>query len=373
VVAVGVALTLAAPAARAQQPPPAQPTLGDAVRDWWKKVPDPVKAKAKEQILAAMEMAFGGARTAPPPPPPAEPAKMTAKEKAAAEKTRRAEIAKLKKLEAQRKAAEAKAMRAHAAAQRAAVAAAKAKGETPPVVVAPPPPLPTTTLHEVAVPLERRGSSYYVGARLNERQEVSFLYDTGASLSTVNQATLAQLGVPIPPDAPTQRTQTANGTVEQALVVLDTLDVGDVRIAGGFTVSVCEPCADGRKVGLLGLNFSRRFLVTLDEGAKKLRLVPRADLLDHRFDVEPFLAYEGVRGQVRGGSFYVTGTVRNRSPRTAVRVRVAGVLVDSSDKELGRISGAVGTVPAGGTVQFSIHGPARKFDKFYIELESADW
>jgi predicted aspartyl protease len=367
------AVALAAPPARAQQPPASQPTLGEAVREWWKKVPDPVKDRAREKLLEVIEKGFSGARPVPPPPPPVEPKKMTAKEKAAAEKARKAELAKLKKLEQQRKAEQAKAKREEEKRRKAALAAAKAAGKAPPPEVAPAPPPPAPTLHEVAVPLERRGSSYYVGARLNEQHDVSFLYDTGASLTTVDQATLQRLGVAIPPDAPRIRTQTANGTVEQPLLVLETIDVAGARVTGGFTVSLCEACSDGRKIGLLGLNFSRRYLTTIDEGAKKLRLVPRADLLDHRFDIEPFLQYEGVKGQVRNGAFYVSGSVKNRSPRAAVNVRVAGVMVDGKDKELGRITGAVGSVPAGGSTAFTIHGPTRQFDKFYIELESADW
>jgi predicted aspartyl protease len=370
------ALVLAAPAARAQPPPPAasQPTLGESLREWWKKVPDPVKERAREKLIEVIEKGFSGARPVPPPPPPVEPKKMTAKEKAAAEKARKAELAKLKKIEQQRKAEEAKQKAAAAKARKAALAKAKQEGTAPPPAAEPEQPAPApTSLAEVAVPLERRGSSYYVGARLNDAQEVSFLYDTGASLTTIDQATLQRLGVPIPADAPRIRTQTANGTVEQPLLVLDSIDVGGARVAGGFTVSLCEACSDGRKAGLLGLNFSRRYLVTLDEGAKKLRLVPRADLLDHRFDVEPFLQYEGVKGSVRGSSFYASGTVRNRAPRDARNVRVAGVMVDKNDREVGRITGAVGNVPAGGTTQFTVHGPTRQFDKFYLELESADW
>jgi predicted aspartyl protease len=307
---------------------------------------------------------------------------MTNKEKQAAEKARKAELAKLKKLERERKAAEAKRQREEAAraakeAKAAKAAAAKAgttAGKEPvpatPVAAAPP---ATTTLSEVSAPLERRGSSYYVGARLNEQHDVSFLYDTGASLTTIDAATAQRLGVAVSPDAPKIRTQTANGVVEQPLLVIDTIDVGGARVGGGFTVGLCEACSDGRKIGLLGLNFSRRYLVTLDESSRKLRLTPRADLLDHRFDIEPFLVYEGVRGQVRGGEFHVSGTVRNRAPRACQNVRVVSLLVDKQEKEVGRVSGHVGAVPAGGTTSFTMHGRAKSFDKFYLELDGADW
>jgi len=344
-----------------------------------------VKARAKEKIVEIIEKTFGGVRQAPLPPPPPQ----TAKEKAAAEKARKAELAKLKKVEQQRKAAEAKRLKAEKAAaakaeREAKAAAAKAAKEGKPAppppekvtktgVAAPPPAVPTESLHETAVPLERKGSSYYVDAKLNGHLNVSYLYDTGASITTVDRPTLEKLGVQIPPGGATIRTSTANGVVEVPLLVLDSIDVGGAKVTGGFTVSLCEPCSDGRKIGLLGLNFSRRYLTTLDEGAGKLRLVPRVDALDHRFDVEPFLQYQGVKGSMRSGQFYVSGSVWNRAPRTATNVKVVAILVDKNEKEIGRVPGKIGTLPAGGTTQFEFHGKAPAFAKFYLELDGADW
>ena len=377
------ATLLAGPSARAQEQPQSSPSLGEAAKDIWRRLPDSVKAKAKEKIVEIIEKTFGGVRQALPPPPPPQ----TAKEKAAAEKARKAELAKLKKVEQQRKAEEAKRLKAEKAAAakaereaKAAVAKAAKEGKAPPppekVAKVEPPPapaVPTESLHETAVELERKGSSYYVGAKLNGSVDVSYLYDTGASITTVDKATLDKLGVQIPANAATIRTSTANGVVEVPLIVLDSIDVGGARVTGGFTVSQCEPCADGRKIGLLGLNFSRRYLTTLDEGSKKLRLVPRVDALDHRFDVEPFLQYQGVKGTMRSGAFYVSGSVYNRAPRTATNVKVAAILVNANDKEIARVSGRIGTIPAGGTTQFQFNGRAPAFAKFYLELEGADW
>jgi predicted aspartyl protease len=378
---LGVTL-LAAPLAHAQDQPQTAPTLGETAKDLWRRLPDSVKAQAKAKLVELI-MTFGGVRQAAPPPPPPQ----TAKEIAAAEKVRKAELLKLKKLEQQRKADEAKRLKAEKAAKakaerEAKAAAAKAakegKAPPPPEKVAktepvPQPAVPTESLRETAVDLERKGSSYYVGAKLNDQLDVSYLYDTGASITTVDKATLDKLGVQIPPNAATIRTSTANGVVEVPLIVLDSIDVGGARVTGGFTVSQCEPCASGRKIGLLGLNFSRRYLTTLDEGAKKLRLVPRVDALDHRFDVEPFLQYQGVKGSMRSGAFYVSGAVYNRAPRTATNVKVVAILVDSKDKEIARVPGRVGTLPAGGTTQFQFHGKAPTFAKFYLELDGADW
>ena len=76
---------------------------------------------------------------------------------------------------------------------------------------------------------------------------------------------------------------------------------------------------------------------------------------------------------MRSGGFYVSGTVYNRAPRHATSVRVAAILVNASDKEIARVSGRIGTIPAGGTTQFQFSGKAPAFAKFYLELEGADW
>jgi len=358
----------------------AGPSLGERAKEVWQKIPDSVKAKAKEKLVEIIEKSFGGVRPMPPPPPPPT----TPKEKAAAEKARKAELAKLRKLEKQRKAEAAKAERAARTTAKKTSPTTAAQSKTSDketeasragaVVVQPQSPRPAVEdLREVTVPLERRGSSYYVGARLNQRVEVTYLYDTGASLTTIDSDTLARLGLKVPEHAPTIRTQTANGVVEVPILVLDSIEVGGARVQGGFTVSLCDSCSDGRKRGLLGLNFSRRYLTTIDETKGELRLVPRVDALDHRFDIEPFLAYADVKGTVQGGVCKVTGRVRNRAPRPIQSMRVAAVLVDKDDKDVGRIRGTVEPVPAGGEQKFELHGRAPSFAKFYLELEGADW
>ena len=81
--------------------------------------------------------------------------------------------------------------------------------------------------------------------------EVSMLFDTGATLTTLNRATLKRIGGKVPRDAPQMTMQTAAGPQTTTIVSVDRLWVGGLEVKG-VTVSVCEPCATGGTVGLLG-------------------------------------------------------------------------------------------------------------------------
>jgi hypothetical protein len=122
-----------------------------------------------------------------------------------------------------------------------------------------------------------------------EELDVSLIFDTGASFTSVDSATLQRLGVKVPGDAPEVNVRTANGERIMKLVLVDTVWLGGFGV-DGVTVAVCDACAHDDEVGLLGLNVSGRFLVTVDQQTRELRLRPResADrLADVRYWVHP--------------------------------------------------------------------------------------
>ena len=88
--------------------------------------------------------------------------------------------------------------------------------------------------------------------------EIWLLFDTGASLTTLDEATLADLGVDIPEDAPVVQASNSEWSEKSRLVLLSDVWLGGLYV-GHVTVAVCEPCADERTKGLLGLNVSGRF------------------------------------------------------------------------------------------------------------------
>jgi hypothetical protein len=225
---------------------------------------------------------------------------------------------------------------------------------------------------EVRVAIQRQSGAVVVPVRLQHgASEVSakMVFDTGASLTTLNEATLRRLGVAVSPDDATVETHTANGTVRRSLSVIDTLWLGGAQLAGGLTVAVCEPCAQGELVGLLGLNVSGQFRVTLDADA--LVLQPKAER-SRLGDILPWVELKEASGVWRGPLLTVDLTVENRAPRTLRNVRVAAVVKDGLKE--GRISAEMRELSARGRAPLRVQGlPPVRGSSFLLRLERAEW
>ena len=177
----------------------------------------------------------------------------------------------------------------------------------------------------VVLPYEGSGATLSVPVALQGRQgqevEVSMIFDTGATLTTLDRSTLRLLGVDVPDDAPRISFQTANGERTSALVMVERLWLGGLPV-DGVTIGVCEPCANDTDVGLLGLNVSRRFLVTVDQARQELILEPRGGAADAAGDVRYWVEVESRATRWPDGRMEVDVTVENRSPRPIGNVDV---------------------------------------------------
>jgi hypothetical protein len=238
-------------------------------------------------------------------------------------------------------------------------------------------PEPPIAPGEVRVRFERRGTAVIVPATIHGptgHVAVKMLFDTGATLTTLDSATLRRVGVSISRQDPTIETHTAAGEVRRSITVVEGVTLGVARISGGVTVSNCEPCARGEVVGLLGLNVLRHFKVTLDNEAGQVVLNPRTkgspsgDLTD----IEPFLNVENPAGVWRGPMLTVTATLHNRSPRRLRFVKVAAVI--RKGEKVGRIWGEVRDVPPRGRAYVRLEGLSPvKGPRFQLKFERADW
>jgi clan AA aspartic protease (TIGR02281 family) len=133
-----------------------------------------------------------------------------------------------------------------------------------------------------------------------------YLFDTGASYTTLSSKTAARLGVQVPEDAPTLTFNTASGPRESRMVHLPALRLGQVTIPG-LLVSVCDACVNERTEGLLGLNVMREFFVQMDYKNQRMQLLPRvAEATPNRaYDIEPV-----VELKVEGAAEVWLGRVR---------------------------------------------------------------
>jgi len=172
----------------------------------------------------------------------------------------------------------------------------------------------------LSVPLAEKGTAIlmdvtFVGADGRTKLTLPYLFDTGASYTTISSKTAAKLGVQVPDNAPTLTFNTASGPRESRMVHLPALELGQVSIPG-LLVSVCDACVNERTEGLLGLNVMREFFMQMDYKNQRMQLLPRvAESSPNRaFDIEPVveLKVEGA-AEVWLGRVRWMVLVRNRS------------------------------------------------------------
>lgn len=184
----------------------------------------------------------------------------------------------------------------------------------------PPAPVDLGSVDQVALPYEGQGHSLVIPVQF-EDAELDMLFDTGATYTTLDRRSLARLGVKVPADAPEIEVRTANGPRTARLVLVPRLWVGGLLVEG-VTVGVCDECADERTVGLLGLNVSGQFLVTVDTARKEVIFQVRPGAVDRVVDVSPWLDLKSTARLWADGRTEVEVDARNRADRPVREARV---------------------------------------------------
>ncbi|MCA9666736.1 MAG: retropepsin-like domain-containing protein [Myxococcales bacterium] len=223
---------------------------------------------------------------------------------------------------------------------------------------------------------EKRGGRIVVPVTLQrgeKRVAVKMLFDTGATLTTLTPATLARLGASAARGAPTVSLRTAAGTVAAPLSLLDSVAVGKVRAAGGIAIGVCERCGGDGISGLLGLNVTRHFTVTIDHEKGSVELQPKRRALGHLFDVRPFVSLRNATSGRQGEQLTINVEVKSRAPRTIHQLLlVAKHSRDGQEVEVAR--GVVRQLLAGQTQRATLRGRVREQRlTFKLSIESAEW
>ncbi|OGQ78335.1 MAG: hypothetical protein A3F90_01785 [Deltaproteobacteria bacterium RIFCSPLOWO2_12_FULL_60_19] len=134
-----------------------------------------------------------------------------------------------------------------------------------------PPPPDASPLTVTSVPYQKRGELMTVQATLNEKTAANFIVDTGASYTTISQATARQLDIDLEKDYPILHFQTANGVIQAPLVSLQSIEVGGLKLKD-ISVAVHDVFPDPAVTGLLGLNFLSQFRVDIDNKNSLLNL-----------------------------------------------------------------------------------------------------
>jgi clan AA aspartic protease (TIGR02281 family) len=197
--------------------------------------------------------------------------------------------------------------------------------------------------------------------------ELSMMFDTGATVTTLDSKTLARLGVPVATDAPQVTLQTAGGEKKARLVLVDSVQLGDARIRH-VSVAVCESCAQGKASGLLGLNVTGLFDVTLRQEEREFVLSPRDGGIDRQLDVSHWLDISSTARQWPGGRVEVEVAAANRAV-----VPVAEAVIEVECREAS-FAVQLDDVPARGRQQSKVQLPdGTDCGSYRIVLRSARW
>ncbi|MGD8338474.1 MAG: TIGR02281 family clan AA aspartic protease [Desulfobacterales bacterium] len=112
-----------------------------------------------------------------------------------------------------------------------------------------------------------------VTAVLSSDVEQSFVVDTGASMVTIPRSTAQQLGLMSSRSTMRRQVYTAGGTVQAEAVVLPSIELDGWQLDNVEALVLDLPNQPG--VGLLGLNYLRRFRMDLNSERGVLTLAPR--------------------------------------------------------------------------------------------------
>lgn len=203
----------------------------------------------------------------------------------------------------------------------------------------------------VVLPFEGEGRSMSLPLQVEGpagTQELWMLFDTGATLTTLNQAALDLLGVVVPEDAPEVTLRTASGERTAKVAFIERMWLGGLEVSG-ITVALCEECADSRTTGLLGLNISGRFRVTVDGHRRELILQPR-ESIDHAVDLSPWLSIRATAVHWSDGRIEVQVGADSLAPRP-----VAAVEVEINCDET--FTALLEEIPAGGSQEATVALP----------------
>ncbi len=243
-----------------------------------------------------------------------------------------------------------------------------------PEVVAPPRgPEEALQEDEVALPYEGEGRTLRIPVTFETRHgdlvETWMLFDTGATFTTLDEATLDALGVDVPPDAPEVTLHTANGERQARLVLLDKAWLGGFPV-GGVTIAICEACSSAETgvAGLLGLNVSGQYTVTLDHDRQEMVLRPRETGSDRHLDIGPWLDIEATATAWPDGRVEVEVEAANRAPRDVTRAEVGIGCADD------RFTATLSEVHSGDRRRTRVSLPrGTRCETYRVTLENAHW
>lgn len=220
----------------------------------------------------------------------------------------------------------------------------------------------------IVLPYEGDGRRMRVPVQLvgpQGTQDVHFLFDTGATFTTLDRATLRSLGLGSQ-DGPELTLNTANGEVTTSLALLETLRL-EGQDVDGVSVAICDDCSGSGYVGLLGLNVTGRFRTAIEHDAREVVLTP-LPVDDNTVDISLWLDLSGRARTYVGVKTEVEVTARNLSSRPITEATA------SVRCQTGEVAVQLDDIPPGGEASSRIDLPSsHDCESFQLQLLSARW
>ncbi|MDG1484065.1 MAG: retropepsin-like aspartic protease [Myxococcota bacterium] len=219
---------------------------------------------------------------------------------------------------------------------------------------------------DIVIQYETQGNSIIVPVTFEGGRtiELPMLFDTGATLTTLDQAALDALGLRITADAPIITTQTAAGPKRSPIALISAISIDGHRISN-VTLSRCAACSTEQARGLLGMNVSGRFLITIDTSSQQLTLRPRSG--GETKDVEAWLELASSAVVWPDGRIEITLSGKNRAPIPVGRA-VLSVHCDAVTE------GILDSIPPGQTTETTISMPAgTDCTNYRVKVSEASW
>ena len=157
--------------------------------------------------------------------------------------------------------------------------------------------LGTTKLHRpsgpnvVTVPFEIHGNRPFIKIRINNKEELNFVIDTGASLSVISDKIAEKLGIKPVAKGGSARAVGGNGSFAIIYGVIDSMSIGGAKIDLVPTYirtvhSADETPANERADGYIGLSVLSNYAVTIDY-KEKIIILDRTPLKEELADTPP--------------------------------------------------------------------------------------
>jgi clan AA aspartic protease (TIGR02281 family) len=143
--------------------------------------------------------------------------------------------------------------------------------------------------------------------------EVEMMLDTGATYTTLSRAALRELGIVPSKSSPQLELHTANGTRITPVVLVERVWLGDLAV-DGVAITVCDDCASDDIIGLLGLNVSGVYNLSIDADRQEVRFSLRHGG-NRKLDIKPFSSLNATFTRYPGNRIEVNVSFQNDSSR----------------------------------------------------------